>query len=94
MYLVSKKSKGITDFTSGEVLKLYLPGLVEKLCIRYEGKIYIIKIDKDNHHRSISEYLATKVLKMVNLDYQEPIIGVYKIGLFLHQKYLLEKQKQ
>lgn len=92
--LDNKKQTELIDFSNHKRIMLNLTGAMDKFGIIHNSEIYIVKLDKENHKHSISEYIASKLAKELNIECQEVLLGTYNGRTCCALKYFLDDREE
>lgn len=71
----------LENFDKYDLFNLHFSGVVRKVCCKYKDTLYIIKSDNEGEYKCLSEYLASRVAQVLDIDCQKVLLG-YREGLF------------
>lgn len=86
----NRKQTDVIDFSNHKRILLSLTGAMDKFGVLHNSEIHIIKLDKENQKHSVSEYIASKIAKELNIQCQEVLLGTYNGRTCCALKYFLE----
>lgn len=67
----------IIDFYEMPKIDINLGGAMEKSCVLYNNSVYIIKPKREESQAIVSEYIASKLAKALEIQCQEVTLGFY-----------------
>lgn len=65
----------LENFDNYNLFNLCFSGVVPKVCCKHNNIVYIVKSDKPNEYKCLSEYLASKIAKVLDIDCQKVSLG-------------------
>lgn len=67
----------LIDFSECNLIDISLGGAMDKLVVKYNKKLYILKFNQEGNSTTVSEYIASRIAQALAIPCQRVLLGVY-----------------